>query len=37
VRSFHEAGFTQVDIMLGPGTVEAFDAMVPVLELLNAG
>jgi alkanesulfonate monooxygenase SsuD/methylene tetrahydromethanopterin reductase-like flavin-dependent oxidoreductase (luciferase family) len=36
LRSFGEAGFTQVDIMLGPGTMEAFDAMAPVLELLRA-
>jgi alkanesulfonate monooxygenase SsuD/methylene tetrahydromethanopterin reductase-like flavin-dependent oxidoreductase (luciferase family) len=36
LRSFREAGFTQVDIMLGPGTVEAVEAMAPVLELLQA-
>jgi alkanesulfonate monooxygenase SsuD/methylene tetrahydromethanopterin reductase-like flavin-dependent oxidoreductase (luciferase family) len=36
LRSFREAGFTQVDLMLGPGTVEAVDAMAPVLELLRA-
>jgi alkanesulfonate monooxygenase SsuD/methylene tetrahydromethanopterin reductase-like flavin-dependent oxidoreductase (luciferase family) len=36
LRSFRDAGFTQVDIMLGPGTIEAFEAMVPVLELLRA-
>ncbi|MBA3360743.1 MAG: LLM class flavin-dependent oxidoreductase [Acidimicrobiia bacterium] len=36
LRSFREAGFTQVDIMLGPGTIEAFEAMAPVLELLHA-
>jgi alkanesulfonate monooxygenase SsuD/methylene tetrahydromethanopterin reductase-like flavin-dependent oxidoreductase (luciferase family) len=36
LRSFREAGFTQVDIMLGPGTIEAFDAMAPVMELLRA-
>ena len=35
LRSFREAGFTQVDIMLGPGTVEAFEAMAPVLELIR--
>ena len=35
--SFREAGFTQVDLMLGPGTVEAFDAMAPVVELVRAG
>ncbi len=36
LRSFREVGYTQVDIMRGPGTVEAFDAMAPVLELLRA-
>lgn len=36
LRSFREAGFTQVDLMLGPGTVEAIEAMGPVLERLRA-
>lgn len=36
LRTFREAGYTQVDLMLGPGTVEAFDAMAPVLELLRS-
>lgn len=36
LRSFRDGGFTQVDLMLGPGTVEAFEAMAPVLELLRA-
>jgi hypothetical protein len=36
LRSFREAGFTQVDIMLGPGTLEAFEPMAPVLELIRA-
>ncbi len=36
LRSFRDAGFTQVDLMLGPGTVEAIEAMGPVLELLRA-
>ena len=36
IRSFREVGFTQVDLMLGPGTLEAFEAMSPVLELLRA-
>jgi alkanesulfonate monooxygenase SsuD/methylene tetrahydromethanopterin reductase-like flavin-dependent oxidoreductase (luciferase family) len=36
IRSFREIGFSQVDLMLGPGTVDAFDAMAPVLELLRA-
>jgi alkanesulfonate monooxygenase SsuD/methylene tetrahydromethanopterin reductase-like flavin-dependent oxidoreductase (luciferase family) len=36
LRSFRDVGFTQVDIMLGPGTLEAFEAMAPVLELVRA-
>jgi len=36
LRSFREAGFTQVDLMLGPGTVEAFEALAPVLDLIRA-
>lgn len=35
--TFRDAGFTQVDLMLGPGTVEAFEAMAPVAELVRAG
>lgn len=35
-RSFREAGFTQVDLMVHPGTVEAFDALAPVVEMLRA-
>jgi alkanesulfonate monooxygenase SsuD/methylene tetrahydromethanopterin reductase-like flavin-dependent oxidoreductase (luciferase family) len=36
IRSFREAGFTQVDLMFGPATVEALDALAPVLERLGA-
>jgi len=36
LRSFREIGFTQVDIMLGPGTIGAIEAMAPVLDLLRA-
>ena len=36
LHAFREAGFTGVDLMLGPGTMEAFEAMVPVLELVRA-
>ncbi len=36
IQSFREAGFTQLDIMLGPGTMEALDALAPVLERLDA-
>lgn len=35
--SFRDAGFTQLEIMLHPGTVEAIDALMPVLERLDAG
>jgi len=34
LRSFREIGFTQVDIMLGPGTLEAFEAMAPVVAMI---
>lgn len=36
VRSFRDAGFTQLEMMLHPGTMAALDAVAPVLELLNA-
>lgn len=36
LRSFREVGFTQVDIMLSPGTLEALETMAPVLEVLRA-
>jgi hypothetical protein len=35
-RSFRDGGFTQLEIMLGPGTMEALEALAPVLELLDA-
>ena len=35
IRSFREGGFTQVEILLWPRTLEALEAMVPVLELLD--
>lgn len=35
-RSFREVGFTRVEIMLGPGTVEALEALAPVVELIHA-
>ncbi len=35
-RSFREAGFSQVDLMVHPGTVEACDALAPVVEMLAA-
>jgi hypothetical protein len=36
LRSFRDVGYTQVDLMLGPGTVEAFERMAPVVDLLRA-
>jgi alkanesulfonate monooxygenase SsuD/methylene tetrahydromethanopterin reductase-like flavin-dependent oxidoreductase (luciferase family) len=36
VRSFREAGFTRLEMMVGPGTKAAFEALAPVLELLDA-
>jgi len=35
-RSFREAGFTQLEIMLQPGTMTALEKLAPVLELLDA-
>jgi len=35
-RGFREAGFTGLEIMLGPGTMEALEALAPVLELVRA-
>jgi alkanesulfonate monooxygenase SsuD/methylene tetrahydromethanopterin reductase-like flavin-dependent oxidoreductase (luciferase family) len=35
-RSFRDAGFTQLEIILGPGTMEALDALAPVVELIRA-
>jgi luciferase-like monooxygenase len=35
-RAFREVGFTQLEMMYRPGTVEALEALAPVLELVNA-
>jgi hypothetical protein len=35
-RSFREAGFTQLEMMVYPGTVAAVEALAPVLELVRA-
>jgi alkanesulfonate monooxygenase SsuD/methylene tetrahydromethanopterin reductase-like flavin-dependent oxidoreductase (luciferase family) len=35
LRSFREAGFTQVELMFNPGTMAGLDALAPVLELLD--
>jgi hypothetical protein len=35
-RSLRGAGFTQLEMMIHPGTVATIDALAPVLELLDA-
>jgi alkanesulfonate monooxygenase SsuD/methylene tetrahydromethanopterin reductase-like flavin-dependent oxidoreductase (luciferase family) len=35
-RAFRDSGFTQLEIMVGPGTIEALDALAPVVELVCA-
>jgi alkanesulfonate monooxygenase SsuD/methylene tetrahydromethanopterin reductase-like flavin-dependent oxidoreductase (luciferase family) len=37
IRSFGAAGFTQVEVLLWPPTLDALEAMAPVVELLDAG
>jgi len=36
LRAFREVGCTQVDIMIAPGSVEAVEALAPVVEMLRA-
>lgn len=36
IRTFRDAGFTQLEIMMSPVTMAALEAMAPVLELLDA-
>jgi alkanesulfonate monooxygenase SsuD/methylene tetrahydromethanopterin reductase-like flavin-dependent oxidoreductase (luciferase family) len=36
IRTFREAGFTQVELMYHPGTMEALEALAPVVEAINA-
>ena len=36
IRTFREGGFTQVELVPTPVTVEAVEALAPVLELLRA-
>ena len=35
-RSFREAGFTRLEIMFGPGTMAALEALAPVVEAVHA-
>ena len=37
LRSFRDAGFTRLEIMLMPGTLEAFEALAPVAERVHEG
>ena len=34
--AFREAGFTQLEMIVGPGTVAALEALAPVVEQLRA-
>lgn len=34
--AYRDAGYTQIDLMVGPGTLEAFDRLAPILELVRA-
>jgi alkanesulfonate monooxygenase SsuD/methylene tetrahydromethanopterin reductase-like flavin-dependent oxidoreductase (luciferase family) len=36
LRTFHDVGYTQVELMFGPGTIEALEALAPVVELVRA-
>jgi alkanesulfonate monooxygenase SsuD/methylene tetrahydromethanopterin reductase-like flavin-dependent oxidoreductase (luciferase family) len=36
VRTFRDAGFTQLEFMLGPGSLEALEALAPVVEAIRA-
>jgi alkanesulfonate monooxygenase SsuD/methylene tetrahydromethanopterin reductase-like flavin-dependent oxidoreductase (luciferase family) len=36
VRTFRDAGFTQLEFMLGPGTIEALHVLAPVVEAIHA-
>jgi alkanesulfonate monooxygenase SsuD/methylene tetrahydromethanopterin reductase-like flavin-dependent oxidoreductase (luciferase family) len=36
LRALHEGGYTQLEIMPSPGSIEALEALAPVLELLDA-
>jgi alkanesulfonate monooxygenase SsuD/methylene tetrahydromethanopterin reductase-like flavin-dependent oxidoreductase (luciferase family) len=35
LQSFRDIGFTQVDLMVGPGTIAAVEALAPTVELLR--
>ena len=37
ILAFRDVGFTQLEIMLEPGTLAAVEALVPVVELVQQG
>jgi alkanesulfonate monooxygenase SsuD/methylene tetrahydromethanopterin reductase-like flavin-dependent oxidoreductase (luciferase family) len=37
LRAFRDAGYTQAELMFDPGTIEALDALAPVISLVGAG
>jgi hypothetical protein len=37
LRAFGAAGYTNVELVLWPPTLEALDALAPVVEMLDAG
>jgi alkanesulfonate monooxygenase SsuD/methylene tetrahydromethanopterin reductase-like flavin-dependent oxidoreductase (luciferase family) len=37
LRAFRDAGYTQAELMFGPGTLEALEALAPVVELVRVG
>lgn len=37
IREFEAVGYTRLEMMFGPGTMAALDALAPVLEALDAG
>jgi alkanesulfonate monooxygenase SsuD/methylene tetrahydromethanopterin reductase-like flavin-dependent oxidoreductase (luciferase family) len=36
IRTFEDAGYTRLEMMFSPGTIEAFEALARVLERLDA-
>lgn len=37
IRTFRDAGYTQAELMFGPGTMEALEALAPVVRLVDRG
>ena len=36
LRAYRDVGYTQAELMFGPGTLEALEALAPVVELVRA-